>query len=103
MPNIRSIINRRNAKILESTEEPSVSTCNCRKKSDCPLDGACLERNVVFKATITTDNGDTKTYIGTTEKEFKTRYRNPQDIIFRQEVPATALSKYIWVLKDANH
>ena len=52
MPNMRSIINRHNAKILGSTEEPSLSTCNCRKNSDCPLDGACLGRNVVYKATM---------------------------------------------------
>ena len=103
MPNIRCIINQHNAKILGSTDEPSLNTCNCRKKSDCPLDGACLERNVVYNATITADNGDTKSYIGMTEKEFKTRYRNHKTSFSnRKYASATALSKYVWVLKDAN-
>ena len=38
-----------------------------------------------------------------TEKKFKTRYRNHKTSFSnRKYSAATALSKYIWVLKDAN-
>ena len=43
----------------------------------CPMQGNCLQANVVYKAEITTaDNNETKTYIGVTANEFKIRFRN---------------------------
>ena len=49
----------------------------------------------------TTDNNDTKTYIGVTSNDFKTRYRNHcksiNNIKYRNE---TELSKHIWQIKE---
>ena len=45
--------------------------CNCRDKSDCPILGKCCSSSVVYKASVTNVS-----YIGMTEWELKTRYRN---------------------------
>ena len=51
--------------------------CNCRQKNACPLDGNCLQPSVVYQATVKRKDNNTKeTYIGLTENDFKTRYRN---------------------------
>ena len=62
MNNMAKIIKSHNAKILGKVDASSVSDklCNCRKKDLCPLDGACLTNNVVYKATITTSPGDAR-------------------------------------------
>ena len=39
--------------------------------------GNCLQPSVIYQATvIRKDNNTTETYIGLTENDFKTRYRN---------------------------
>ena len=49
------------------------------------------------------DNNTTETYIGLTENDFKTRYRN-HTASFRhaKHRNSTELSKHIWTLKDNN-
>ena len=77
-------------------------TCNCRVKPNCLLDGACLIRNVVYQATVFPENQGTKTYIGMTEGEFMTRFRNHQQSLSNKKyASSTSLSKYIWELKEA--
>ena len=76
--------------------------CNCRDKDICPMDGKCLTENVIYRATVSADE-DTKSYIGLTGDQFKTRYRNHlksfKDSKYRND---TCLSKYIWSLNDSN-
>ena len=79
-------------------------TCNCRQKNTCPLDGNCLQSSVIYQATVTHRNSNkTEAYIGLTENEFKTRYRN-HTASFRhaKHKNSTELSKHIWNLKDNN-
>ena len=79
-------------------------TCNRRQKKACPLDGNCLQPSVIYQATVTRkDNNTTETYIGLTENDFKTRYRN-HTASFRhaKHRNSTELSKHIWTLKDNN-
>ena len=40
--------------------------------------------NVIYEATVTTTTGDTKTYIGMTEHEFKTRYNMQPQTLFQR-------------------
>jgi len=62
--------------------------------------GKCLQTNVIYQATVTTDT-TTETYVGLATK-FKERYRNHQTS-FRHSKRRneTELSKYVWNLKDA--
>ena len=76
MSNMAKIIKSHNEKILGKVDASSASDkqCNCRKKDLCPLDGACLTNNVVYKATVTTAPIDARVYTGMTDHSFKTRF-----------------------------
>ena len=98
------IIKSHNQKILNEDDEASnEKKCNCRNKNLCPLDGACLIKNIIYEATVTTTSGNARTYIGMTEHKFKTRYNN-QELSFkdRNHSHDTVLSKHIWDFKDGN-
>ena len=73
MPNVKTIISNHNRHLLEKRNEPSTDkNCNCRARDECPLNGKCLTKSIVYKAEITaTDVGETKEYIGMTAGTFK--------------------------------
>ena len=114
MNNTKQIIDNHNKRILNSskhindtadnTNTKDSKTCNCRQKNTCPLNGNCLQSSLIYQATVTRkDNSTTVTYIGLTENDFKTRYRN-HSASFRQTKlwNSTELSKHIWTLKENN-
>ena len=114
MNNTKQIIDNHNKRILTAPIQlddtataaaiDNNKTCNCRQKNTCPLDGNCLQSSVIYQATVTRkDNNTTETYIGLTENDFKTRYRN-HTASFRhaKHRNSTELSKHIWTLKDNN-
>ena len=71
-----------------------------QRKNDCPLENQCLNKNIVYQATVTTQES-THTYVGMTENPFKTRYGNhKQSFNHRKYSNQTELSKHIWTLKD---
>lgn len=90
--NIDSTITAHNKKIINPKPEPTSAKCNCRDKSTCPIPGKCCSSSVVYKASVNNVN-----YIGMTEGEFKTRYRNHvQSFKDESKKSATTLSQYIW-------
>ena len=110
MPNVKAIISSHNKKILssnaavtsstEQSAQPS-KTCNCRRKPECPLEGNCLQQNVIYQATVSTDT-TTESYIGLATN-FKERYRNHlTSFRHANRRNETELSKHVWTLKDTN-
>lgn len=105
MGNIKSVISSHNHQLLESrsaaTELTQKDNCSCKIKSECPLQGSCLTKNIVYKAEITSTNEeDAKEYIGMTATTFKERYRNHKTSINNERYATeTELSKYVWKLK----
>ena len=102
MPNMKTIIASHNKNILSNVPTTTLQQpkeFNCRNKTECPLDGKCLQQNVVYQATITTDTA-TESYVGLATN-FKERYRNHQTS-FRHTIRRneTELSKHIWTLKQ---
>ena len=86
--------------ILNSLE---TKLCNCKKGNVCPLEGKCLQEGVVYQAKVTPTNSNyrTETYIGLTGNEFKGRYNtHNQSFNSEEDKNATALSQYIWKLKE---
>ena len=76
--------------------------CNCRNNSNCPLNGDCEEKCLVYKATVRTEN-DSHIYYGQCEGEFKARYNNhTKSFRNRKYENETELSKHVWMLKDSN-
>ena len=75
--------------------------CNCRQTDDCPAEGKCLTKGVVYQAKVSTDDKPVR-YIGVTADDFKTRYRNhTKSFINKKYSTETELSKHIWKLKAA--
>ena len=107
MPNMKQIIASHNKAILDQNNTPTTTTqknCNCRKNKTCPLDGQCQTESIIYQATVTRhDNNKEETYVGLTENTFKTRY-NGHTCSFRDKSKrySTALSNYIWTLKNSN-
>ena len=75
MPNVATIISSHNKALLrkETTQSDSLF-CNCRDKSNCPLNGRCREKSFVYKATVHVSNSNAMMYYGLCETEFKSRY-----------------------------
>ena len=74
------------------------------KKSSCPLDGKCLTKCVVYKATATeTTSNNQETYIGLTGNAFKTRFNlHKSSFKLEHKRTSTALSDHVWKLKKKN-
>jgi len=105
MPNVASIINEHNTRVRDSDQARNVPQrqCNCRRPSECPLNGECLTSEVVYQATVETDDGEApRTYIGASGTALKQRLANHQTS-FKHETKenSTELSKHVWRLKRA--
>ena len=68
--NIAQIVKKYN-KVLTPENTSPQAACNCRDKPECPLDGACLTKSIVYQAEVKTGDGQTKQYIGMTERHLK--------------------------------
>ena len=83
-------------------EHSEKRSCNCRVKGNCPLDGKCLHKCIVYQANVITNN-ECKEYFGTVEGEFKLRYNNhTMSFRHKEHVNDTELSKYLRKLKEEN-
>lgn len=105
MPNMKSIINMHNKKIINPPSTINQRTCNCINKVQCPLQEKCLHKNILYKANITTNNeiNSTKVYFGVTETTFKTRYGNHlKSFRHEQYKTDTELSIEAWKIKNNN-
>lgn len=104
MPNMAAAIKQHNNKVLREAppKRATGKMCNCRQKSQCPLDGACLEKSIIYKAVVSTEQNE-KEYIGLTATDFKARFTAHQHSFrHRKHQHSTALSRHIWALKDSN-
>ena len=71
-------------KIIQKNEI-SAPKCNCHKYP-CPLKGNCQIKNVIYQATVKSEN-DEKTYVGLTGTTFKARWSNHKTgFVHRTEV-----------------
>ena len=116
MTNIKQSIANHNKKLINRIENekhetvtPTHSTtkrCNCRDKTTCPLRGDCLTECVIYQADVThqkTKTTTTNSYIGLTEKAFKTRFTSHKSSFkLSHKRSSTTLSDHIWSLKDNN-
>ena len=65
MPNLNNVIWKHNSKIMKNPAPSTTKTCNCRRKTDCPMDGNCLSECLIYKASVSTTTN--KYYYGTCE------------------------------------
>ena len=73
MPSLGRILKGHHKSVLEpKSEEIRSKNCYCRDITTCPLQGNCLQNNVVYKVNVKTVNGTIHPFIGLAEK-FKPR------------------------------
>ena len=102
MTNVRGLITWNNAHGTRNAQPNATDGCNCRNKDTCPLQKQCTTKNVVYKATVTTDD-TAKEYIGMTSNTFKERYRNhAKSFQTKKYSNETELSNYVWQLQEKN-
>lgn len=103
MQNMKQIINSHNKKILSPKVNTNQRTCNCINKNTCPLEQKCLTKNIVYKATVTSNcpTYKSKIYFGLCETTFKQRYSNhKRSFNIARYKNDTELSNEIWRLKS---
>ena len=94
------IIKGHNKKIAQKETQETLP-CNCRVKTDCPLNGDCRKESVIYKCTAITCNSK-KVYLGLTEGEFKKQRYYDHVKSFKNEFYAnsTTLSSFAWEMKN---
>ena len=109
LPNVKQTISNNNHRLLqlhrmkESTRDRKLCTCRQKKKTF-PLDGKCLTKCVVYKATVTeTTSNNQNTFIGLAENEFKTRFNlHKSSFKLEHKRTPTRLYEHVWELKNKN-
>ena len=101
--NMSSMIRSHNKKVINKDVKES-KPCNCRIKSECPLNGQCQVTDIIYKCTALSPDKPNKVYLETDEGEFKKRFYNHRKL-FNNEGSAndTTLSNYIWKLKETSN
>ena len=96
--NMASQIAAHNRKMLgESNEDIQGHGCNCKKGVEsCPMSGQCLEKGIVYRADVSTENRR-RHYYGLTARRFKQRYyEHQQDLRHEDRADSTTLAGYVW-------
>ena len=100
---MRAIVDVHNKKKM-SHHETKNEPCNCQRSKVCPLGripGGCQAQELVYQSDVITEDEPTMTYYGQTKRPFKERWREHRHAIENENSPhATALSNYIWKLKN---
>ena len=98
-----SMIKSHNKKVINK-DVKELKSCNCRVKSECPLNGQCQITEIIHKCTALSADKPNKVCLGTAEGDFKLRFYNHRKS-FNNEASAnnTTLSKYIWELKKTSN
>ena len=96
-PNVASLTKSHNKK-LTNAETKQTKNCKCRKKEECPSEGKCRSKDIIYKCVLTAIGHPRKVYSGTAEGDcdFKERYCNhKKSFRNRKHANQTSLSKYI--------
>ena len=110
MPNVKANINAHNKSLLaihtqvdENQEQERM--CNCTDQESCPFSNNCLDKSLVYEATVNTNlpgYQETK-YIGLTEPTFKKRHSGHKTSFNHQRYQhQTTLSTEVWRIKQLN-
>ena len=86
--------------------QPGKASCSCKVKPGsteivCPLQGKCLDKGVIYEATVVTEDNVTKKYIGAASTSFKDRwYNHRSSFLLESKKHQTSLSTYVWKKRD---
>ena len=98
--NMSSMIKSHNKKVINKDVKESKS-CNCRIKSECPLNVQCHVTDIIYKCTILSPDKPNNVYLGTAEGDFKKRlYNHRKSFNNGGSANDTSFSEYISELKE---
>ena len=103
MPTLKAKIDGHNKKILETTLPPITKLCNCLKKENYQMRGACLTENILHYAKISCEDKiyKPKLHKGICETTFKKRYANhKKSFNVEKKKNNTKLSTEYWKLAN---
>ena len=100
--NIGSAISSHNKKLLTPPTPEETNKCNCKEKENCPVKGKCQKTEVIYRATVTQEDGNENTYTGITCNTFKKRWNAHTHSFNHPEANQTTLSTHTHTLKDDN-
>ena len=103
-PNLAQIIANHNAKILRKGVPKPEKDCTCRKNKICPVEGKCMNKNLIYQATIEEiESKKQETYLGLTSTTFKERLANHNQTFKNKNLQNSCkLAQHIWSLKEKN-
>ena len=102
LSSIKNIISKHNKKLLKRPDVENAQKCNCVTPDNCPLNGMCLSKAIVYKANVPAEEVS-NFYFGLTEPAFKFRYNNHiSSFNNREKRTSTSLAKHVWDIKDKN-
>ena len=109
LPNMKSILDAHNRRTIDDYNGNSSTNiddrnCNCRRAQDCPFDGHCLSKNVIYRADVSepSDPSKHRVYIGSTTRAVKVRYGEHKADFKNTTGRSTKLSNHILGLKEQN-
>ena len=102
MANVKSIIKAHNTDVLKKKcgAKENIKSCNCTR-FECPLQGKCRTKNVIYEAEVTT-KPSVKTFVGSTGREFKNKFDDFKRSFTQDQRDTNGLSKHIGSLKNNN-
>ena len=56
---MNNVIRKYNSEIMKNPAPSTIKTCNCRRKTDSPMDGNCLSECLIYKASTNTNKTTT--------------------------------------------
>ena len=71
-------------------------------KIDCPVQGNCLEKEVIYIETVTEESGERHTYIGLTANQFKDRWGGHKYTFSNEQANQLTLISLQHELEDSN-
>ena len=104
MPNMKTIINGHNKKVLNGRSNQNARSCNCRNPELCPVNGNCQTPEVMYEATVKSDlpRYETRSYKGITKRIWKERYKEHRQAFNNPNKRTDSmLSEEVWRIKDA--
>ena len=102
MENVSQIINWHNKRVTKTNTRP-ISTCSCRERNNCPMDGNCRVENVVYKCVVSaTAKLKEHVCVGVTMGDWKQWHYN-HTMSFRNQRYKNdkTLSTFVWELKKS--
>ena len=97
LPNFAYMLKSHNSRILSEEKTQEQPKCNCRQKDTCPLEGHCLDKELIYQCTL---KENTISYNGLTENTFKDRFQKHRNSFkYESKANSTELSKHFWEMK----